>query len=67
MEVSPGDGRLLALSGGDCNIKIFDRRELKIVRVLGNNIHSGNHILLEGEFIVVNRPNCLRKMELEWI
>ena len=40
IDVCQSDGNLLASGGGDENIKIYDRRESKIVRIF-DDIHSG--------------------------
>ena len=41
IDVCQSDGNLLALGGASGDIKIFDKRELKIVQTFPN-IHKGN-------------------------
>ena len=41
IDVCPSNGNLLASSGEDNNIKIFDKRNSKIIRTF-DDIHSGN-------------------------
>ena len=41
--MSQTDDNLLAAAGKDKNVKIYDRRESKIVKVFGDGLHSGKN------------------------
>ena len=43
IDVCPIDGNLLASGGEDHDIKIYDRRESKIVKVF-SDLHSGSYV-----------------------
>lgn len=45
MDVCQSNGNLLAIGGDDCNIKIFDKRESRIVKTF-DGIHSGKRLQL---------------------
>ncbi len=41
IDVCPSDSNLLAAGGKDISVKVYDRRESKIVKTFGNELHSG--------------------------
>ena len=45
MDACPNDGNLLAADGGNGSIKIFDRREGRIVKTF-EEVHAGNKYML---------------------
>ncbi len=40
IDVCPRDANLLAAGGHDYNVKVYDRRESKIVKTFGDGLHS---------------------------
>ena len=45
IDVCPDDENLLAAGGKDNNVKIYDRRESRIVKTFGDELHSGRRSL----------------------
>ena len=69
IDVCPIDANLVASGGGDCDIKIVDRRESKIVKVF-DNIHTGVYSSLDTREMMylthLIRVYRLCSVELNW-
>ena len=69
IDVCPTDANLLVSGGTDCDIKIYDRRESKIVKIFAG-IHSGKICLDTNNIIHLTlqyiRLDQMRSMEAEW-
>lgn len=52
-------GNLLASTGSDCNVKIFDKRESKVIQTF-TDIHNSNIFYSFNKFCLVDWISCVR-------